>query len=141
MASVTAIAPLPVPTSAIIGRWKPGVPRLCCMTCSTSARVLATDLRTAALAVARENAEQHGVTDRMEFAEGDLLAPVHERYPGRVRYLLSNPPYIPDDEWEAVAPNVKDHEPTSALRGGADGLDLIRPLIAGAGDVLDTPAS
>ncbi|MEM9416654.1 MAG: peptide chain release factor N(5)-glutamine methyltransferase, partial [Planctomycetota bacterium] len=91
--------------------------------------VVATDLYEDALAVARENAAAHGVTELIDFRHGDLLEPLGRE---TFSYLVSNPPYIPDDEWEAVAPNVKDHEPTHALRGGADGLDLIRPLIAGA---------
>ena len=45
--------------------------------------------------------------------------------------MVSNPPYIPDDEWEEVEPNVKDHEPTLALRGGMDGLALVRPMLTG----------
>jgi release factor glutamine methyltransferase len=93
------------------------------------ATVVATDLYDDALAVARENAERHGVADRIDYRQGDLLAPLAGE---RFSYLVSNPPYIPDREWDAVAPNVKDHEPTHALRGGADGLDLVRPLIAGA---------
>ncbi|MCC6680692.1 MAG: peptide chain release factor N(5)-glutamine methyltransferase [Phycisphaeraceae bacterium] len=99
----------------------------------------ASDISEAALAVAKKNAERHKVADRIEFAPGNLLEPVLERYKGRVRYLCSNPPYIPDDEWAKVEPNVKDYEPTLALRGGIDGLDYIRPLIAGAVQVLDTP--
>lgn len=91
--------------------------------------VVATDLYEDALAVARENAETHGVSELVDFRHGDLLEPlVNDKF----SYLVSNPPYIPDGEWAEVAPNVKDHEPTHALRGGADGLDLIRPLIAGA---------
>ena len=97
------------------------------------ARVIATDLCAEALEVARENAERHTVDDRVEFAEGDLLAPLAEhpatRGGGRLHYLVANPPYIPDDEWDAVAPNVKHHEPTKALRGGGDGLDLVRPIL------------
>jgi release factor glutamine methyltransferase len=52
----------------------------------------------------------------------------------RFDVIASNPPYIPDSEWNGgeVAANVKDFEPASALRGGADGLDVIRPLIAAA---------
>jgi release factor glutamine methyltransferase len=42
---------------------------------------------------------------------------------------VSNPPYIPDHEWEAVEPNVKNHEPHVALRGGVDGLAYVTPLI------------
>lgn len=101
-----------------------------------SATVVATDLYEDALAVARENAERHGVLDAIDFRHGDLLAPLGGE---TFSYLVSNPPYIPDHEWADVAPNVKDHEPTHALRGGADGLDLIRPLIAGALDHLRDP--
>ena len=46
-----------------------------------------------------------------------------------LRYLVANPPYIPDDEWGDVAQNVKGFEPTIALRGGADGLQFVRPLL------------
>lgn len=91
--------------------------------------ILATDLYEDALAVARENAQAHGVSELVDFRHGDLLEPLGKE---TFSYLVSNPPYIPDDEWAQVAPNVKDHEPTHALRGGEDGLDLIRPLIAGA---------
>lgn len=97
------------------------------------ARAIATDISPDALAVATVNAARHGVTDRLELLEGDLLAPL-ESHPvasaaGSLHYLVSNPPYIPDDEWEHVAPNVKDHEPAHALRGGVDGLDFVRRLM------------
>lgn len=100
------------------------------------ARVVATDLSADALAVAKENIEHHGLSDRVDLLEGDLLDALR-RHPaaGRkasLRYICSNPPYIPDDEWDAVEPNVKDHEPALALRGGPDGLDFVRPLIADA---------
>jgi len=81
-------------------------------------------------------AETHGVTDRIDFRLGHLLEPLGRQ---RVHYLVANPPYISDAEWEQVAPNVKDYEPELALRGGADGLDVIRPLIAGAAARLETP--
>lgn len=97
------------------------------------ARVIATDISTDALEVARFNAERHKVLDRLELVEGDLLAPIaNHPVAGKVaslHYLVSNPPYIPDDEWSAVAPNVKNHEPHLALRGGADGLDYVRRLL------------
>lgn len=94
----------------------------------------ACDIDTDALALAAENIERTSLADRISTFEGDLLAalPEGERYDA----IVANPPYIPDDEWEAVAPNVKDHEPTHALRGGRDGLDLVRPLIEQAADRL-----
>lgn len=105
------------------------------------ARVVATDISPDALAVARENIEAHGLSDRVDLLEGDLLGALRAHpVAGRVaslRYLCANPPYIPDDEWGAVDANVKDHEPTLALRGGADGLDLARRLIADGPDCLE----
>jgi release factor glutamine methyltransferase len=104
------------------------------------ARVIATDIVPDALELARANAALHKVQDRMEFRLGSLLAPVSvdSPVPGeRFDVICSNPPYIPDHEWERdVDRNVKEFEPQSALRGGADGLEFIRPLIAGAAPLL-----
>lgn len=99
----------------------------------TGARVVATDISAEALDVARENAESLGLTDRVEFVEGDLLDAL-AKHPAagqeaELAFLVSNPPYIPDDEWDAVPTNVREHEPTLALRGGMDGLALARPLL------------
>ena len=89
-------------------------------------RIVATDISTDALEVARENAARHGMTDRIDFRHGDLLEPLGDE---RFDYLLSNPPYISDAEWQDVATNIRDYEPALALRAGEDGLDLVRPLI------------
>ncbi|MBX3385854.1 MAG: peptide chain release factor N(5)-glutamine methyltransferase [Phycisphaeraceae bacterium] len=98
------------------------------------ATAIATDLSADALEIARKNAVRHSVADRVEFIQGDLLAPLVEHPAGRgggapFDYLLSNPPYIPDPEWAEVPPDVKHYEPESALRGGADGLRFLRPLL------------
>lgn len=97
------------------------------------ARVVATDISPDALDVARDNIETHGLSDRVDLVEGDLLDGLRSHpvagQDGSLHYLCSNPPYIPDHEWAAVEPNVKNHEPTLALRGGTDGLDLVRTLI------------
>lgn len=100
------------------------------------ARVWATDISEAALAVARENAQRHGVADRITFQLGPLYAPL-AKHP--FHYVVSNPPYIPDHEWPQVARNVRDYEPASALRAGPDGLDVLRPLIAAAAEHLQKP--
>lgn len=98
-----------------------------------AARVTATDISEDALVVARANAARHGVADRIEFVAGNLLAPLAGLVPpGSLHYLVSNPPYIPDAEWSTpgmVGRNVKGHEPELALRGGADGLRFVGPLI------------
>ncbi|TVQ79260.1 MAG: peptide chain release factor N(5)-glutamine methyltransferase [Phycisphaeraceae bacterium] len=94
----------------------------------------ATDISDDALTVAALNAERHAVTPAIRFHQGDLLEPLPDS-PG-YDFLVSNPPYIPDHEWDSVEPNVKDHEPERALRAGPDGLDLIRPLLDRAPDHL-----
>lgn len=108
------------------------------------ARVVATDISAEALAVAKENLEAHALSDRVDLVQGHLLDALRTHpvagKKASLRYLCSNPPYIPDDEWAAVEPNVKNHEPTLALRAGADGLDLIRPLIAQGPDFLEPRA-
>jgi release factor glutamine methyltransferase len=98
-----------------------------------NAQIIATDISENALTIAQENAQTHGVSDRIDFRQGNLLEPIEGE---RFDYLLSNPPYISDTEWQEVAPNVRDYEPTLALRAGEDGLDLIHPLIAEAANHL-----
>jgi release factor glutamine methyltransferase len=98
------------------------------------ARAVASDISAEAIDVARENAKRHNVLDRIDFLRGDLLAPLRAFAPtagdGCLDYLVSNPPYIPDDEWpDKVDRNVREHEPEIALRGGPDGLRFVRPII------------
>ncbi len=105
------------------------------------ARVIATDLSADALACAKENIDAHKLGDRVELIQGDLLDPI-ERHPiagndASFRYICTNPPYIPDHEWDSVEPNVKDHEPTTALRAGADGLQFVAPLIQASPRLLE----
>lgn len=106
-----------------------------------SAEIVATDISADALALARENAERLAVADRIEFEEGDLLDPIGPHAP--FDWILANPPYIPDSEWDAVEPNVKDHEPHLALRASPDGLTFVnrliehaRPLLAQGGTLM-----
>jgi release factor glutamine methyltransferase len=101
-----------------------------------TAHLVATDVADSALVVARRNAADHGVADRIEFREGAGLDPLAAEPGAAYDVICSNPPYICDEEWRAVPANVKDYEPEVALRGGEDGLDVIRPTIAGAGRLL-----
>lgn len=99
-------------------------------------RVIATDLSDEALDTARLNAKEQGVAERIEFRLGNLLEPIINE---RLHYLVSNPPYISDAEWRDVERNVKDYEPESALRGGADGLLYLRELIEKGRPLLQSP--
>jgi release factor glutamine methyltransferase len=98
------------------------------------ATVYATDCSRAALAVAARNAARLGVEDRVVFLAGDLLCPL-QLAEARVDLIVSNPPYVADDEWPRLQREVR-REPSLALRGGADGLDLYRRLVVEAGAVL-----
>ncbi len=89
--------------------------------------LVATDLSEDALRVARENAKEAGVSDRICWVKGDLLQPF--RFKNRFDLILSNPPYVPDSEIDELAGEIKDHEPLLALKGGEDGLDFYRRLI------------
>jgi release factor glutamine methyltransferase len=95
-------------------------------------RIVATDLVPAALGLARANLDAHRVLDAVDLRAGDLYAPLRADERGSFHVLASNPPYVRDDEWAEMAANVRDHEPRSALAGGADGMDVIRPLVAAA---------
>ena len=87
----------------------------------------ATDLSDAALAVARENARRLGVDARIDFRAGDLFAacPESETWP----LIISNPPYLSPQEIAQLAPDVKDHEPLSALDGGPLGMQILTRLV------------
>jgi len=99
-----------------------------------AATVVACDLSPAALSLARQNAERHGVTSRVEFREGALLSPVASGE--QFDFLASNPPYIPTPQLETLDREVRDYEPRLALDGGPDGLRYLVPLIEQAGSVL-----
>lgn len=92
------------------------------------AQVCALDASREALEVAWRNAHRHGVVDRLCLVQSDLL----EHLPWAVDILVANLPYVADEEWPALSPEIRFHEPTHALRGGANGLDLIRRLLAQA---------
>jgi len=93
-----------------------------------TARVVATDISAEALVLARRNARRHGVASRVAFVRADLLEGVEARFD----LIVSNPPYILEDALPTLQPEVRDHEPSRALLAGADGLSLIRRLVAGA---------
>jgi release factor glutamine methyltransferase len=100
-----------------------------------SARFVATDRCAAALEVARANAAAHGLAHRIEFLEGDLLAPL-AGFAGDLDAIVSNPPYIPTADIPGLQPEVRDHEPRAALDGGPDGLGVIERLVAGVPTLL-----
>jgi release factor glutamine methyltransferase len=96
------------------------------------ARVTATDVSPAALAVARENALALGLAERVRLLEGSLFAPVAGE---RFDLVVSNPPYIGRSAAATLAPELR-HEPALALFGGEEGTEVLRALAEGASGVL-----
>ena len=100
--------------------------------------VCAIDSSLAALIVARRNACRLGVEDRWQGLCGDLVAPLASKASNSPSFAvcLANLPYVTDSEWQLLPTHIRDHEPAAALLGGADGLDVIRRLIAAVPTVL-----
>ena len=96
------------------------------------ARVDAVDTAAGAIAVARRNVALHALQDRVRVLESDLfegLEPEPDRWPAlRYDLIVSNPPYVPDEEMAGLAPELR-AEPAFALAGGSDGLDVVGRIV------------
>jgi release factor glutamine methyltransferase len=91
-----------------------------------------TDISEAALHTARGNADRLGLAPRTAFVACDYLAALS----GRFDLIVSNPPYIRSREIDALAAEVRQHDPRRALDGGADGLDAYRAIVPQAARLL-----
>lgn len=78
--------------------------------------------------IAQRNIEKHGLAGRISLLQGDLFSPLSSD--ALFDVITANPPYVTDEEMDTLQPDVRLHEPQLALRGGADGLDIVRRLIA-----------
>ncbi|PKN35422.1 MAG: peptide chain release factor N(5)-glutamine methyltransferase [Deltaproteobacteria bacterium HGW-Deltaproteobacteria-19] len=96
------------------------------------ARVVATDRSIAAAVTAAGNAKRAGVADRVLIVVADLL----ESLRGPFDVIVSNPPYIPEDEFEGLPPGVREYEPKEALWAPGDGTAVHRRLISDAPSIL-----
>ena len=91
---------------------------------------VAVDQSEPALKVAWQNAETHGVAERVTLRQGDLLAALEPDEEFDV--IVSNPPYVRSSEIDRLDATVRLHEPHTALDGGEDGLDFVRRIVADA---------
>lgn len=91
------------------------------------ARITAMDSSVAALDVARQNAEMHGVSGQIEFLQSDLFAALPPER--RFDFIASNPPYVSEAEFEHLARDVRDYEPRAALVAGPRGTEVIARLV------------
>lgn len=103
-----------------------------------AARVIATDTCQAALAIAAENARQHGVAERVQFIQCDLFSGIEaaekspEKSDAKFDFIVSNPPYVSAAEYEKLPRDVKNFEPREALLAGPQGTEVIERLISQA---------
>jgi release factor glutamine methyltransferase len=98
-----------------------------------TSRVIASDISSEALDVARENARRLGVAERIVFVQGDLVVPLRAGAPYDA--VVANLPYVPTAQIPAV-PNPVGFEPRIALDGGRDGLVQYRRLLAAAPSII-----
>jgi release factor glutamine methyltransferase len=100
-------------------------------------RIFALDCSGDALAVAKGNAERHGVVDKIVWLQGDLLSPLRECHVvGAVDAIVSNPPYIAEAAWTDLQPEVRDFEPRLALIAGPKGTEFHERLLQDAKEFL-----
>ena len=98
--------------------------------------IWASDISDEALKVAETNAVKLGVIDRIRFVRGELFQP----FSGTLQkfdYIISNPPYIPSEDYSSLQPEVRDYEPRIALDGKKRGMFFIREIIAQGVDFLE----
>ena len=88
------------------------------------ARITTIDINPEALAVAQQNARFHSVDSRIQFSCTDIFSQKEELFRTQYDLLVSNPPYVPKDEWEQLQTEVRDFEPSSALTDGKDGFEF-----------------
>jgi release factor glutamine methyltransferase len=105
------------------------------------ARVDATDTSAAAIQVARLNIKRLGLGERVRCGEGTL--PVEDGSDGRAAYdlVVANLPYVSEAEWLTLAPEIREHEPREALVCGPSGLEAMRDLLTGLGQLTEPPAA
>jgi release factor glutamine methyltransferase len=99
------------------------------------ADIWASDVSAEALEIARSNAHKHGLGARIQFVESDLLSAFHDTSQF-FDIIVSNPPYIPSEDYNALPPEVGQYEPRTALDGGEGGILFVQKLILEAKDFL-----
>ena len=94
------------------------------------ARITATDISAAALAVAARNVEKYRLKEQVRLLCGDLFESVIKQLDvSQFDLIVCNPPYVSTSEYEKLDKNIKDYEPQSALLAGEDGMDIYRRIV------------
>lgn len=96
-----------------------------------NATIVATDLGEEALSLAEDNVRWHDLADRIEIRKGDLFAAL-DPDDGPYDAICANPPYVEDGDFPGLSPSIRLYEDPRALVAGADGLDVVRQIVADA---------
>lgn len=102
----------------------------------SQAQIWAADLSEGALSIARFNAEKHGVLDKIHFLHGDLWEPI-KSLDFSFDIILSNPPYVATEDYDDLAPEIRDYEPRLALDGHEGGMYFIEHILREGLDYLN----
>lgn len=98
----------------------------------TQARIVATDTAQKALRVAKLNASRQKISNII-FARGSLFPTLKRLHlEGKCDFIVSNPPYVSEEEWAQLDIEIRNHEPKNALVAGKSGLEVINKLVQGA---------
>ena len=101
-----------------------------------AAKIVATDISSEALQVAKQNAQNIGVSDRIVFSAGDLFNALDGLEPKRFDFIVTNPPYLNPSEKNAIQADIRDFEPDVALFSPKEGLAIIEKIAQQAEDYL-----
>jgi release factor glutamine methyltransferase len=112
-----------------------GVLAVCLAKELPEARLWATDAEVGILDVAYLNAKAHEVDQRIVFLRGDLWEPL-DKLDVAFDIIVTNPPYVAKEEYQDLAPEIRDYEPRKALDGGKGGMHYIEKIISGAPNYL-----
>ena len=126
--TLLAVAGLPRPVIADVGTGS-GCIAVSVARERPTAAIFAMDISSEALSVARSNARRHGVQSVCRFVQADLLEACSISAEGTFDVIVSNPPYIPDEELGGLQPEVARYEPYLALAAGSDGLAYHRRIL------------
>lgn len=132
--SIELLAEKPEPTFAELGVGS-GCISISILADVRAARAVATDISAAAIEVARINAAEHSVDDRLELLQCDLFVGVSGR---TFDLIISNPPYVHSGDIAGLQPEVRGYEPLTALTDGGDGLSIIARILEEAPQYLKT---
>ncbi|HQU91984.1 MAG TPA: peptide chain release factor N(5)-glutamine methyltransferase [Pyrinomonadaceae bacterium] len=132
--AIELIADLPSPRFLEIGVGS-GCISVAILKYSPKAVALAVDISEPAIVIANRNADLHRVSDRLTILSSDVFENVPEE---DFDLIVSNPPYVPLDEYVGLQPEVRDHDPRMAVTDGSTGLTIIERIIGGAPDYLNS---